>query len=100
MSQRASRRVRRDSLRAPLVAGKGPLASVPPIAAFVVVIGLFAAGVLVGGVVGAALLGVLALGVAGLLAGTWSTLTPAQRGSRVLVLLILIAVAVVVATRS
>ena len=82
----------RRSTKTPLLAGDGPLSRVPPLVAFVVVIGLFAAGVIIKGVLGAALLGVLALGLLGLLAGTWHTLAPAQRVARVLVLGVLVVV--------
>lgn len=81
-------------MRAPLLAGDGPLARARPLAAFVVVAGVFAAGVLVGGVVGALLLGLLAVGVGVLLATTWKVLRPTERMMRVLVLAILVAVAV------
>ncbi|SDH91473.1 hypothetical protein SAMN05192558_103336 [Actinokineospora alba] len=81
------------STRAPLIAGQGPLAKVPPLLAFLVVIGLFTAGVLVRGVLGAALLGLLAAGVAVLLAATWQALSPGHRLGRVLVLVLLVAVA-------
>ncbi len=84
---------RRRSLDAPLIAGDGPLARVPAAAAFLVVIGLFVAGVLVRGGIGATLLGVLAAGVVVLLAGTWRALSPSQRFGRVLVLGVLVAVA-------
>ncbi|GLW93649.1 hypothetical protein Aglo03_44650 [Actinokineospora globicatena] len=85
---------RTRSMRAPLLAGRGPLAKVPPAAAFLVVVGLFVTAVLVRGTVGALLLGVLAVGVGVLLAGTWRVLAPAQRVGRVLVLGLLVAVAV------
>ncbi|MGH3859346.1 MAG: DUF6703 family protein [Actinokineospora sp.] len=65
----------------------------PPLLAFLVVIGLFIAGVLVKGVLGAALLGLLAVGVAVLLAATWQALSPVHRLGRVLVLGVLVAVA-------
>ncbi|MFC7613686.1 hypothetical protein ACFQV2_08890 [Actinokineospora soli] len=48
--------------RAALLPGRGPLAGVPPLLAFLVVIGLFTAGVLVRGAVGAGLLLALAAG--------------------------------------
>lgn len=88
------------STRAPLIGGDGPLASVPPIAAFAVVIALFAVGVVVRGVLGAALLGLLALGVAVLLAGTWAALSPPARAGRLVVLAALVAVAVSVLVAS
>ncbi|MET0132528.1 MAG: hypothetical protein ABW215_02940 [Kibdelosporangium sp.] len=80
-------------MRAPLLAGDGPLARVKPLIVFVVVIGLFAAGVIVGGALGALLLGVLAAGVATLLTVTWRVLTPTDRVMRVAVLALLIGVA-------
>jgi hypothetical protein len=81
------------SSRAPLIAGHGPLAKVSPLLAFIAVVGLFTAGVLVRGVLGAALLGLLAAGVAVLLAATWQALSPGHRFGRVLVLAVLVAVA-------
>jgi hypothetical protein len=81
-------------MRAQLLAGDGPLARVPPLVAFLVVAALFAVGVLVGGATGALLLGILAAGVAVLLAATWPVLAPGQRVGRVLVLLVLVAVAI------
>ena len=62
----------------PMVPGEGP----------------FTAAVVLGGVLGALLLGLLALGVAGLLAATWPRLTPGARAVRVLVLVVLVAIAV------
>ena len=80
--------------RGRIVPGEGPLARVPPVAVFVVVVAVFAAAVIVGGVVGAFLLGLLALGVAGLLAATWPRLSPGGRAVRVFVLVVLVAIAV------
>ncbi|ANZ42469.1 hypothetical protein BBK82_03845 [Lentzea guizhouensis] len=57
--------------------------------AFLVVLGLFVTGVLVGGTTGAVLLGVLIIGAVALLATTWRVLSPAQRTLRVVVLLVL-----------
>ncbi|HEX4721313.1 MAG TPA: hypothetical protein VH333_02275 [Pseudonocardiaceae bacterium] len=85
---------RRVDSRAPLVAGRGPLAKVPPVAAFVVVILVFGLAVWLRGSVGAALLGVLGLGVLVLLAATWQALRPADRVLRVIVIAILAAVAI------
>jgi uncharacterized protein DUF6703 len=82
------------STKAKVLAGDGPLARVPPLVVFVVVAGLFAAGVIVGGLTGALLLGVLAVGVGVLLAATWPVLTSSQRAGRVLVFAVLVAVAV------
>jgi hypothetical protein len=62
--------------------------------AFVLVLGLFITGVLVGGGVGAALLGVLIIGAGVLLAATWKVLSPAQRTLRVVVLLVLVIITV------
>jgi chromate transport protein ChrA len=84
----------RRNMRAPLLAGNGPLARVRPILVFVVVIALFATGVLVSGVVGAIVLGVLAAAVAVLLATTWRALSSSDRVMRVVVLGILVAVAI------
>jgi hypothetical protein len=88
--------MRRDkrARRTQLLAGDGPLARVPPVVVFLVVVGLFAAAVLVGGLVGAALLGVLAVAVGVLLAVTWPVLAPPARIGRVVVLGVLVAVAV------
>ena len=85
--------------RQKLVAGDGPLAKVPPVAAFALVIGLFLIAVLVRGILGGVLLGLLALGVAALLATTWRVITPPARIGRLLILgaLIAIAVAMIVA---
>ncbi|WP_156893243.1 DUF6703 family protein [Actinokineospora enzanensis] len=85
---------RTRSLRTPLLQGRGPLSKVPPVLVFVLVIGLFVAGVLIRGPIGAALLGLLALAVVGLLVATWSVLAPAQRAGRVLILGVLVAIAV------
>ncbi|GAB3875837.1 hypothetical protein GCM10029964_021130 [Kibdelosporangium lantanae] len=82
-------------MRAPLLAGDGPLARVRPLVVFVVVIALFAAGVTIGGPVGALLLGVLAVGVGILLAVTWKVLKPSDRVMRVVVLGLVIAIAIV-----
>ncbi|SER64038.1 hypothetical protein [Actinokineospora terrae] len=81
-------------MRAPLLGGAGPLAKVPPVVVFGVVVGVFVAGVVVRGVVGALLLGVLAVGVGVLLAATWRVLAPAQRFGRVLVLGLVVGIAV------
>ncbi|WP_436495377.1 hypothetical protein [Actinokineospora sp. HUAS TT18] len=82
------------SLKAPMLAGSGPLSRVHPLVAFALVAALFAAGVVVGGVVGALLLGVLVVGVAVLLAATWTVLSVGERVGRVLVLGVLVAVAI------
>jgi uncharacterized protein DUF6703 len=84
----------RRSMKAKLISGDGPLSRVPPIAVFVVVVAVFAAGVIVRGVPGAVLLGVLAAGVALMLAATWETLAPGQRFARTLILGLLIIIAV------
>lgn len=88
----------RSARRAPLVPGSGPLSRVPPVAVFVVVVAVFAGGVLLGGVPGALLLALLACGVAALLAVTWARLSPVERGVRVLVLGVVVALAVALAT--
>jgi|1186.fasta_scaffold26727_3 hypothetical protein len=80
-------------MRAQLLSGNGPLARVTPLVAFLVVAAVFALGIVIGGGTGAALLGLLAVGVAVLLAATWQVLETGQRVGRVLVLLILVAVA-------
>lgn len=76
-----------------LVPGDGPLSRVPPAVAFLVVAGVFAAGALIGGAVGAAMLVALAALLAVLLAATWPRLSTAERALRVVVLLVLVAVA-------
>lgn len=86
-------RSRRDS-RAPLLAGNGPLAKMPPVAGFAVVLVLFGLAIWLRGVTGAVLLGVLGLGLVVLLATTWQVLRPADRVLRVIVIGILVAVAV------
>ena len=78
----------------PLLPGDGPLARVRPAVAFLIVLGLFITGVLVGGTLGATLLGVLIAGAIALLAATWRVLTPAQRMLRVVVLLVLVVITV------
>lgn len=92
---RPSRRPQgRRSTRQARLPGRGPLAGVPPIAAFLVVAALFALGVWLRGPAGAGLLGVLVLFVLVLLAATWRVLTPGERLLRVVVLVVLVAVAV------
>jgi hypothetical protein len=86
-------RGRRDS-RAALMPGSGPLAKVPPVAAFVAILAVFGVAVWLRGVAGAILLGALDLAVLGLLAGTWAALRPADRVLRVVVVLILAGVAI------
>jgi hypothetical protein len=85
---------RRVDSRAPMIAGSGPLAKVPPMVAFLAVIVVFGIAVWLRGTVGALLLGLLGLGVLGLLAATWQALRPADRLLRVIVVLILAGVAV------
>jgi hypothetical protein len=85
---------RRADSRAPMIAGRGPLAKVPPVVAFLAVIVVFGIAVWLRGAVGALLLGLLGLGVLGLLAATWQSLRPADRVLRVIVVLILAGVAV------
>ena len=82
------------SMKAPLLSGNGPLARATPLVAFLVVAGVFAVAVIVGGGTGALLLGVLAAGVAVLLAATWGVLSPGQRAGRVFILVVLAAVAI------
>lgn len=89
----------RPSRTGQLLPGDGPLARVPPTAAFIVVVAVFAAAVLIGGTVGAIVLGVLALAMAWLLASTWGALHASQRAGRVSVLLILVALAIALAVR-
>jgi hypothetical protein len=89
----------RPTSKAPLLPGNGPLTRVPPVAAFLGVVVVFAIGALIGGAIGAVVLGVLALAMAGLLASTWGALHPSQRAVRVFVLLILVAIAVILAVR-
>jgi energy-coupling factor transporter transmembrane protein EcfT len=85
---------RRAFSRAPLLPGRGPLARVPPAAAFLVVIVLFALGVWLRGPLGAGLLGLLALGLLALLGSTWRLLSTGQRVARVFVVVLLVVVAV------
>lgn len=80
--------------RGRLVPGEGPLARVRPPVVFLVVAAVFATGVLVGGAIGVALLVALAAAVGVLLAATWPRLTPAERTLRLLVLLVLAAIAI------
>jgi hypothetical protein len=87
----------RANSRAPLIAGKGPLAGVPPLVAFLGVLVVFGLAVWLRGVVGAVLLGAIGLAVLGLLAATWRVLRPADRVLRVLVVVVLVVVAVTVA---
>jgi energy-coupling factor transporter transmembrane protein EcfT len=82
------------SLKARLLPGDGPLARVSPLAAFLLVTVLFVLGVVIRGPLGALLLGLLAAGVIVLLAATWRALAPAQRAGRVLVLVVLVAIAI------
>lgn len=77
-----------------LVPGDGPLARVPPGAAFVGVVAVFALGVWLGGVPGALVLGLLAAAVGLLLAAAWPRLTAPERTVRAGVLLVLVAIAV------
>ena len=84
----------RVNTRAPIVAGNGPLAKVPPLAAFLVVLVVFGVAVWLRGVVGAVLLGALGVGMLAMLAVTWQTLKPADRVLRVVVILVLAGVAV------
>lgn len=80
--------------RAPLVSGSGPLARVPPLAAFLGVLVVFGVAIWLRGVVGAVLLGLLGLGVVGMLAATWQALRPADRVLRVVVVIVLAGVAI------
>lgn len=80
--------------RAPMVAGDGPLARVPPLVAFVGVLVVFGIAVWLRGVAGAVLLGLLGLGVVGMLAVTWQSLRPADRVLRVFVVIVLAGVAI------
>ncbi|WHT20923.1 hypothetical protein N8J89_07615 [Crossiella sp. CA-258035] len=74
------------------VPGDGPLKSVPPAVAFLVVAAVFATGVVVGGSVGAVLVGGLALFVLAMVVSTWSRLSAAERVLRIVVLGILVGV--------
>lgn len=77
-----------------LIPGSGPLSRVPPVGAFLLVLFLFIAGVWVRGPIGALLLGVLVAGVLALLAATWRILGTGDRVLRVVVLIVLVAVAI------
>jgi hypothetical protein len=84
----------RRSTRAPLLAGRGPLAKVPPVVPFLVVLAVFGVAIWQRGVVGAVLLGVLGVAVLVLLAATWQVLRTPDRVLRVVVVLILAGVAI------
>lgn len=88
----STRRPTRQSRRAPLIGGTGPLTKVPPIAAFLLVIVLFGLGVWLRGALGATLLAILDIGVIVLLVATWRALSSSARLMRVLVLVLLVAV--------
>ncbi|HEX4222547.1 MAG TPA: hypothetical protein VHZ97_09320 [Pseudonocardiaceae bacterium] len=88
----STRRPTRQSRRAPLIGGRGPLTKVPPMAAFLLVVVLFGLGVWLRGAVGATLLVVLDIGVLLLLAGTWRALSSSARVMRLVVVAILLAV--------
>ncbi|HWE89464.1 MAG TPA: hypothetical protein VG317_08370 [Pseudonocardiaceae bacterium] len=81
------------SSRATLIPGNGPLARVPPAAVFGLVLLMFLLGVVLRGVIGIVLLGLLGVGLVVLLAATWRVLRPSERVLRVVILLILAAVA-------
>lgn len=85
--------VRGSNWRHPMLPGEGPLAGVHPAVAFLVVLVVFVAGIWWGGPGGALLLGVLALAVGALLAATWSRLSGPDRALRLVVLLVLVAIA-------
>ncbi|MQA17177.1 MAG: hypothetical protein GEV09_24525 [Pseudonocardiaceae bacterium] len=61
--------------------------------AFLAVLAVFALGVWLGGPLGALLLGLLAAAIGVLLAVTWSRLSGSERAIRLLVLLVVIAIA-------
>lgn len=84
---------RRGRPRRKLLPGDGPLAGVHPALAFLVVLAVFVLGVWLGGVAGALVLGSLAAAVGVLLAVTWPGLTPTERSLRLLVLLVVVAIA-------
>lgn len=95
----SARRRGRADLRRPLLPGAGPLSGTPPLLAFLVVVGVFALAVVLGGPVGTLLLALLAVGVATLLAATWGRLSPSERLARGFVLAVLVAVTLGVALR-
>ena len=84
--------------RRQLVPGDGPLSRIPPLAVFLVVAVVFAGGVLLGGAAGAAMLTALAVLVGLLLVATWPRLAPAERAMRLVVLLVLLAIAISLVT--
>lgn len=84
---------RRGDRRRKLLPGNGPLAGVHPLLAFLAVLAVFALGVWLGGPLGALLLGLLAAAIGVLLAVTWSRLSGSERAIRLLVLLVVIAIA-------
>jgi hypothetical protein len=69
------------------------LTRIPPTAAFVLVLAVLLAGLLLPGIVGAALLTLLGLGLVGLTAVTWRVQPPATRVLRVIILALLFAAA-------
>lgn len=71
------------------VPGDGPLKSVPPAVAFLVVAAVFTGGILLGGAPGAVLLAALGLFVLAMVVSTWSRLSTPERAVRILVLVIL-----------
>lgn len=79
--------------RRPLLPGNGPLARVPPALAFVVVLAVFVLGVWLGGVAGAAVLMLLAGGAGVLLAAAWPRLSAPERTVRLLVIVVVVAIA-------
>ena len=70
------------------------LARVNPTTAFVAALAVLLAGMFLPGIIGAALLFLLGAGLAALTFTTWPVQTPATRALRVLMLLLLFAVAV------
>jgi hypothetical protein len=87
------RRIGDRDWRRPLLPGNGPLARAHPALAFGAVLVVFAVGVWWGGAPGALLLGSLAFAVGALLAASWPRLSHPERAVRLMVLLVLIAIA-------
>ena len=76
-----------------LLPGNGPLARVPPALAFVAVLAVFVLGVWLGEAAGAAVLVLLAAVAGALLAAAWPRLSAPERTVRLLVIVVVVAIA-------
>jgi hypothetical protein len=83
-----------DNPKRTLIPGRGPLAKIPPLGAFLLVAIVFGLGVWLRGPLGAALLGLLVIGVLTLLAATWRLLGTGDRVLRVVVVIVLVTIAI------